>query len=60
MKLPCGCERGEFLCPEAERLWAEYGRTYRFGTTEECEAARKAYDTHWQDQKEKTRKEGKG
>ncbi len=26
--LPCGCCRGYFLCPEALRLWREYGRAY--------------------------------
>jgi hypothetical protein len=29
--LPCGCVRGHFLCPEAERLWAETERTFRLG-----------------------------
>ena len=26
--LPCGCWPGEFLCPEAEKLWKEVKRTY--------------------------------
>ncbi len=25
----CGCRRGTCLCPEAERLWAATGDTYR-------------------------------
>lgn len=26
--LPCGCRRGEYLCPEAVRLWNEVNRDY--------------------------------
>jgi hypothetical protein len=41
--LPCGCIRGEFLCPEAVRLWGQVNHIY-----EKCElnlAAWKEYDT---------------
>lgn len=25
----CGCIRGEYLCPEAERLWRQAGEAYQ-------------------------------
>ena len=28
-RLTCGCIRGQFLCPEAERLWQEVDAAYR-------------------------------
>jgi len=28
-KLACGCIPGSFLCPEAERLWADHNGTWR-------------------------------
>jgi hypothetical protein len=27
--LQCGCIRGQFLCPEAVRLWAAYNTAYK-------------------------------
>jgi len=46
----CGCVPGEFLCPEAVRLWAEVNvYTYRKPGDEKYEqymAARAAYDEH--------------
>lgn len=27
-ELTCGCQPGEFLCPEAVRLWNEVNRAY--------------------------------
>ena len=31
--LPCGCIPGEFLCPEAERLWREGNLAYAHWAT---------------------------
>ena len=49
---PCGCIRGERLCPEAEHLWRQVGALYeqaRQGTATwvEYEQARAAYDAHF-------------
>jgi len=53
--LPCGCVVGTFLCPEAERLWAEVNAAYRTamrgaGTWEQYEEARVAYARHFWEQ----------
>ena len=55
MKLPCGCERGLFLCPEAERLWSEviaawrkYGAYPQKANWDDYLIARKRYDKHFE------------
>ena len=54
-ELPCGCVIGSFLCPEAERLWAEVGAAYHAamrgaGTWEQYQEARTAYSRHFWEQ----------
>lgn len=54
-KLACGCVRGEFLCPEAEALWAGVNRAYRAAAVadysdeawEKYERAREGYCRHY-------------
>ena len=55
MKLPCGCKRGFFLCPEAERLWSEatiawrkYGVHPQISNWDAYLVARKQYDEHFE------------
>jgi hypothetical protein len=58
--LNCGCVRGRFLCPEAERIWTEYNNLWHLALRCEdrnsaeyskCWAAveqtRAAYDAHF-------------
>ena len=54
-ELPCGCMIGHFLCPEAERLWAEVNAAYRLvmrgvGTWQQYTEARGAYARHFWEQ----------
>jgi len=49
--LPCGCWPGEFLCPEAEKLWKEVKRTYeqaeyKGGSWEAYRIAIRKYNQH--------------
>ena len=46
--LPCGCTRGEFLCPTAERLWRASGNAYYGGDKNEYVRLLDEYETHFQ------------
>ena len=55
MKLPYGCERGFFLCSEAERLWSGVISAWRkYGTYPQKAnwyaylIARRQYDEHFE------------
>jgi len=47
-QLPCGCIRGEFLCSEAEELWAKTEGAYRRAISGRCtwEEYRKAVEEY--------------
>ena len=45
--LKCGCERGSFLCLEAERLWREVGIHYENGDWKKYEESREKYEQHF-------------
>jgi len=48
---PCGCVRGEFLCPEAVRLWGivkeKYEESKITGNWRDYEKARQDYEDHF-------------
>lgn len=51
--LPCGCQVGYRLCPEAERLWRLVGARYEAATVighraiwEDYDRLRAAYEAH--------------
>lgn len=52
--LPCGCIRGEFLCPEAVALWAKVSRVWEdekrgLATREQYQAAVDNYRAHFKE-----------
>lgn len=42
----CDCRTGEYLCQEAEELWANYTRCYQWGQFDEADRWQKAYYDH--------------
>lgn len=45
--LACGCRRGEFLCPEAVKLWAEKSSCYYAKDFPGEELANRRYEEHF-------------
>jgi len=51
-KLSCGCKRGYFLCPEAERLWRDYNSAYYAKDWKRYEELRQEYKKHFEEAEE--------
>ena len=45
--LPCGCVRGSFLCPTAERLWNASSHAWTAGDYAEYARLRQEYGAHF-------------
>ena len=45
--LPCGCQAGFFLCPEAVRLWDDVGRAFHRGDPDAFNESMLAYRRHF-------------
>lgn len=45
--LPCGCVRGSYLCPVAERLWRASEAAWLLGKKEESWRLRAEYEAHF-------------
>jgi hypothetical protein len=45
-ELPCGCVRGEFMCPEAVRLWKRVNEAYEAKDLDAYCTAMKEYGLH--------------
>lgn len=44
LKYSCGCDRTDFLCPEAVRLWQRVGDAYKYAQYEQSVVAWRSYD----------------
>ena len=45
--LPCGCVRGSYLCPTAERLWQRCNGAWYEGNDAEAARLRELYEAHF-------------
>ena len=46
--LPCGCVRGSYLCPTAERLWRRCNGAWYEGNDDEAARLRELYEAHFE------------
>jgi len=46
-RLPCGCVRGSYLCPTAERLWRASSNAWQAGDYADCARLRQEYEAHF-------------